>query len=132
MPADHSRKAAIRKRMAATGESFHRAAKAVDHDRWVERATTPPCGVKGHVWGCELCPAPDPDTIDAWGSPRGGPAPEPYVCPGPNACEDLDCFNGCNDFFVRMCSDCSYTFGATADDPGDGSCPNGCRRWGLS
>lgn len=115
--------------MDETGESYHRAAKAVDHARFLVAATTPPCGVPDHGWGCESCPAPDPAKYDGWGRPRRGPDFEPYVCPGPSKCEDLECFNGCNDGFVKMCHDCGHIFGADIHpDPEDGSCPNGCAR----
>lgn len=129
MPVDHSRKAAIRQRMAETGENFHRAAKAVDHERLVAVLTTPPCGVPGHDWRCESCPELDLSNYDCWGRPWRGPGFEPYVCPGPSQCEDLDCSNGCNDHFVKMCHDCGHIFGVGFHpDPEDGSCPNGCSR----
>lgn len=85
MPADHFRKAAIRRRMAATGETYGRAAYAIDH---------PPAECRGT--GPENCPEPDCCTFD----------------------------------YVSICQDCDYVFGATGDDPGDGSCPNGCGRTG--
>ncbi|MBT2449610.1 hypothetical protein J7F03_21505 [Streptomyces sp. ISL-43] len=128
MPADHSRKTAIRQYMAATGDSYYRAAKAVDHARLLAAlAPPPPCdGVSGHNWDCpQACPA--CETPLSWTRDELGRADELYVCTGRPACEDLDCFNGCNDHFVRMCHDCLYVFGVDGGDPRDGSCPNGCR-----
>jgi hypothetical protein len=84
MPTDHSRKAAIRARMASAGETYRQAALFVD------------------------CP------------------PVDVTCPGtgPADCPLPDC---CSFDTVSVCWGCDYVFGATADDPGDGTCPNGCR-----
>ncbi|MEU9397846.1 hypothetical protein AB0D86_48745 [Streptomyces sp. NPDC048324] len=125
MPADHARKAAIRQRMARTGESYRQAARAID--RICASPEPPLCAAHMDPWECpEGCPSRETvrETAEyrAWlAVPRTRDE-----CPGHEACQDPDCFNGCNDVYVRMCMDCLYVFDAAFDDPEDGRCPNGC------
>ncbi|MEU1599904.1 hypothetical protein ABZ468_45745 [Streptomyces sp. NPDC005708] len=126
MPVNHARKTSIRQRMARTGERFREAAHAIDV---ICASPEPPlCALHTSFWGCpEDCPHRDyvHDTPEyrAWAAT---PRVVPDDCPGSAACTDPDCPNGCNDIYVSMCWDCLYVFGATDDDPQDGSCPNGC------
>jgi hypothetical protein len=131
MPAGHARKAAIRQRITRTGESYRQAARAIDY---ICASPEPPlCATHMTSWECsEGCPC--RETVHesaeyrAWlAAPR-----TTYECPGYETCQDTDCFHGCHDVDVRMCTDCLHVFGVDLfDDPEDGSCPNGCDRLPL-
>lgn len=136
MPSHHSRKAAVRRRQAETGESFTEAANALSRDR--QMLLRPICTLAGEVpghgpWGeCpEACPTTERDDYRAWFTqlprrlrhhyvePTTGP--EPSTCPGWETCTDWDCPEGCHDTFVSVCSDCLYVL-----DQDEETCPSGC------
>ncbi|MEU3704772.1 hypothetical protein AB0E82_21090 [Streptomyces anulatus] len=124
MPAHHSRKAAVRQHMAVTGQSYRVAAVAVALAQSLARWNTPKpvCPTPGHEWDCPAgCPTRDTDAYRAWKKAFPDPEPvDPYVCPGPDSCEDLDCWNGCNAVYVVMCPTCEWVY-----DGGE-PCPQGC------
>ncbi|MEU8031873.1 hypothetical protein AB0C13_25045 [Streptomyces sp. NPDC049099] len=125
MPVDHARKTAIRQRMARTGESYRKAARAID---FICACSTPPlCAVHLSPWDCpDDCP--HRDDVHETPEYRAWAATSriPDDCPGYATCQEPACFNGCNDVHVSMCWDCLHVFGVTDDDPEDGTCPNGC------
>jgi len=47
-------------------------------------------------------------------------APLVCICPNP-MCEHPDCQPA-----LEICQECDYVFGVSPDDPGNGTCPNGC------
>ncbi|MFJ9239818.1 hypothetical protein ACIRJ3_33125 [Streptomyces anulatus] len=115
MPENHSHKAAVRQHMAATGQSYRVAARAVALTKLATSWNTPApeCPSPGHEWDCPAgCPTRDTDAYRAWKKAFPDPDPvEPYICPGPDSCEDLDCFNGCNDCHLTMCRACDWVTG---------------------
>ncbi|MCG6498831.1 hypothetical protein [Kitasatospora sp. A2-31] len=115
MPDKHSRKKAVRERMAATGETYRQAVAALDQRRWAEWSAQAiePSHDDGSGWG--TCTVPDcPECAE--GRRRGEEqrvahqamldAPQ---CPGPERCVLPDCPEGCNEeeeLDFSMCRDC--------------------------
>ncbi|MDJ0465062.1 hypothetical protein [Streptomyces sp. H27-C3] len=124
MPANHSQKAAVRQHMVATGQSYRAAAKAVAFARRLTDwgPAKPECPDRDHEWDCPVeCSTRSTGAYRAWQKAFPEPEPvEPYVCPGPDSCEDLDCWNGCNFVFAALCSTCESVYGAGE------RCPQGC------
>ncbi|WP_143664388.1 hypothetical protein [Streptomyces sp. NRRL B-24572] len=142
MPADHARKGPVRRRQAATGESYTEAAKALRRsynrpvwDPWVAPRCEEADPIPGHdPWfsgPCpEGCPTREcPDYIAYLATlpmrerlPRPRPEREPYVCPGPPSCTDDCC--ACNYVHLTMCRVCEAVYSPGLELP----CPNCGRR----
>ncbi|MFJ3793487.1 hypothetical protein [Kitasatospora sp. NPDC090091] len=127
MPDKHSRKKAVRERMATTGERYRQAVAALDQRRWAEgTAPIKPSHDDGSGWG--TCTIPDcPECAE--GRRRGDEQYaahqamlDAYQCPGPERCVLPDCPEGCNEEEELQFSMCRKCW--AVDLPTDGTnCP---------